>query len=337
MKCSTVDDILKASSVDDIFTNDKRVIKTEYREYLKKFHPDFHNGEMTYQEVTSKIVMFYEKAIELIDRGSWEESNKVRLAKPNGRTLIVTYIKAYDFELGRMYLCNNHVVYVIDRKHKKYYDNYISSVRFTAPKEIMDNIGYALPHIVQNFENDENCVIIIKRESNCVPLIEVWNNFNHRIPAKQCAWIISRLLNLSCFLSFCDLVHNGIDINSCFVDINKHGLMLYGGWWYARPVGEKMIGTSTEVYEVMPLSAKRSKKSKKSVDMECIKMLGIKLMGCVSKISDSLVPDSIMAWMRTGSGECPTTEMARWEMSLSSAYGKPSFTKMNPEMGKINL
>ena len=92
MKCKTVDDVLKASSVDDVFTNDPAILKAEYREYLKAFHPDFHNGEMTYQEVTSKIVMLYEKATDLIARGKWDETNKVRLLKPNGKTLIVSYL-----------------------------------------------------------------------------------------------------------------------------------------------------------------------------------------------------------------------------------------------------
>lgn len=337
MKCKTVDDVLKAGSVDDIFTNDAAVCKAEYREYLKEFHPDFHDGEMTYQEVTSKIVMMYERAVDLISKGKWEESNKIRLSKPNGKTLIVTYLKEYDFELGRMYLCNSHVVYVIDRKYKKYYDNYIESTKFSCPNDMMDSIGYALPHIVQHFDNNDECVIIVKRMAKCVPLVEVWNNFKGKIPAKHAAWMISRLLNLACFLSYNNIVHNGIDINSCFVDIEKHGIMLYGGWWYTRETDAKMIGVSSDVYDVMPPSAKRNKKSKKSTDMECIKMLGIKLMGCTSKISDYAVPSQIMCWLRTGSGEYPPTEMKRWEMALDAAFGKRTFIKMNPEMGKIKL
>lgn len=337
MKCKTVDDVLKAMSVDDVFTNNPSILKAEYREYLKMFHPDFHNGEMTYQEATSKIVMLYEKATDLIARGAWEESNKIRLSKPNGKTLVVSYLKEYSFELGKMYLCNNHIVYVIPRQHKKYYDNYVTSIRFSCPRDMMQSIDYALPHIVQNFENNDECVIIIKREYGCVPLSEVWSNFNGRIPIKHTAWMISRLLNLACFLSYNNIVHNGIDINSCFVDIARHGIMLYGGWWYTRPVDTKMIGVSSEVYDVMPPSAKRNKKSKKSTDMECVKMLGIKLLGCTSKISDATVPSQIMTWLRTGSGEYPPTEMKRWEMSLEAAFGKRTFTKMNPEMGKIKL
>ena len=292
---------------------------------------------MTFQEVTSKIVMMYERAVDLISKGKWEESNKIRLSKPNGKTLVVTYLKEYDFELGKMYLCNSHVVYVIDRKYKKYYDNYIESTKFSCPNDMMDSIGYALPHIVQHFDNNNECVIIIKRMARCVPLVEVWNNFKGKIPAKHAAWMISRLLNLACFLSYNNIVHNGIDINSCFVDIEKHGIMLYGGWWYTRETDAKMIGVSSDVYDVMPPSAKRNKKSKKSTDMECIKMLGIKLMGCTSKISDYAVPSQIMCWLRTGSGEYPPTEMKRWEMALDAAFGKRTFIKMNPEMGKIKL
>ena len=37
MKCKTVDDVLKAMSVDDVFTNNPSILKAEYREYLKMF------------------------------------------------------------------------------------------------------------------------------------------------------------------------------------------------------------------------------------------------------------------------------------------------------------
>lgn len=337
MKCSTVEQIMRSKTVDDLFTNNLQTCKNEYREYLKLFHPDFHNGERKYQDATSKIVEMYERAREFIESGKWEESNKIRINKPNGKTLIISYIKEYPFELGKMYLCNSHIVYVIDRKYKKYYDNYISYTRFHCEKEVMNMIGYALPNIVSSFENSEYCVIIIKRTDSCIPLSELLRNFNGKIPAKHSAWIISRLVEMACFLSYNNIVHNGIDIGSCFVDIERHGLMLYGGWWYTRQVSDRMIGTSSDVYSVMPPTAKRSKKSKKSTDMECIKMLGIKILGCVSKVTDYSVPSEIMSWLRSGSSEEPINEMQRWEASIISAFGKREFTKMNPDMAKISV
>lgn len=337
MKCGKVEQIIACRSVDDLFTNNLQICKSEYREYLKLFHPDFHNGERIYQEATSKIVMMYERAKILIESGKWEESNKIRINKPNGKTLIVSYIKEYSFELGKMFLCNRHVVYLIEKKYKKYYDNYISATNFSCSQDIMNMIGYSLPNVVSRFVNDEYCVVIIERKNSCVPLYEVLRNYNGKIPVEHSAWIISRLLGIACFLSYNEIVHNGIDLNSCFLDTEKHGVMLYGGWWYTRPVSEKMIGTSSDVYSVMPLIAKRNKKSKKSTDMECIKMLGIRMLGCASKISDSSVPSQVMSWLRSGSSEFPIEEMKRWESAIVDAFGKRKFIKMNPEMAKINI
>jgi len=338
VKCSSVQEILNAKSVDDLFTNDLIICRGEYRSYLKKFHPDYHNGEKLYQDATTKIVQLYEKATELISKGDWEEYNVVRFSKPNGKTLVVNYLKEYPFELGIMYLCNNHVVFAVDNKHKKYALNYISNYHdFVKSPELLSRLGYALPKVQQNFQSKEKYIIIIDRLNKCVPLCEVLANFGGTIPAVNEAWITTRLMDLCCYLSCTGKVHNGICMENLFVDIEKHGVMLYGGWWYTRPQGEKLIGICADVYNNMPLSARTSKTATTQTDIECVKALTIQLLGAKSRVYDNSIPKAILEWTKSPSNIDVISQYSDWEKALNKAFKKRKFVKINPDKAKINI
>lgn len=338
MKCSNVQDILNAKSVDDLFTNDVTICRCEYRSYLKLFHPDYHNGEKAYQEATTKIVQMYEKATQLLSEGSWDEYNVVRFLKPNTKTLVVTYIKEYAFELGKMYLCNNHVVFAIDNKNKKYADNYIASYQdFAKFPALTNQVSYALPKIKQHFQSKEQYVIIIERKNKCVPLSEVFANYSGIIPSVNEAWITTRLMNLCCYLSYTGKVHNGICLDNLFVDIEKHGVMLYGGWWYTRPHGEKLIGTCADVYNNMPISVKREKLSTTQTDIECVKALTAKLLGAKSRIYDKNIPAPILKWIKSPSNVDVVGQYAAWEQAMNDTFGKRKFVKIDSDKAKINI
>lgn len=55
------------------------------------------------------------------------------------------------------------------------------------------------------------------------------------LPPEHAAWIISRLENICCVLEYSGLAHNGIDMESVFINARTHQAYLLGGWWNASP------------------------------------------------------------------------------------------------------
>ena len=189
----------------------------------------------------------------------------------------INYIDAWQFEIGECYMDHRNIVYLLDPKYGKFASNM---------RNILNNITYedermelffsaAIPHILKYFETTagEYC-IIIRKPKETYPLRAVLKYFKGEIDVKHVAWIIQRLLDIEKFLNYNNIVHNGISIDNIFISPINHIVTIYGGWWYATPQGEKMIGTNTEIFNLMSKETKEDKLSTCYTDLVSIKNIG---------------------------------------------------------------
>ena len=141
------------------------------------------------------------------------------------------YQKHHEFELGSMFFGEN-IGFEIDSEYSDLCQNafrVISRLRFDdaemrkqfAPQMPVDFMFYDRNVVCPNLNKD----ILLK------DLIEY-----HDIPPEHIAWIISRLLNIRCYLQHIGITHNCIDVNTVSVNPSNHWVWLFGGWWYARPL-----------------------------------------------------------------------------------------------------
>ncbi len=63
---------------------------------------------------------------------------------------------------------------------------------------------------------------------------------------RHTAWVISRLENLCCLLSYSGIVLNGLTLDNLFVEPATHQIYLYGGWWFAGYQNGTMSGISAD-------------------------------------------------------------------------------------------
>lgn len=326
-------EILSAIKCGDLYPYGEEEVKLKYKELAKEWHPDI-NGHPEAPDVFAKITELYTQALKLLETGQWEKTNYILLSKDNGKKVAINYDTNFDFELGTCYVTQTKVVYVLRKDKEKYYDNAvqkINSLRYKDNKMEKD-LSRFLPRIYQTFQakNGEH-VIVLNKPEDVYPLKNVVEYFDEKIDARHTAWIISRLCNLACYLEFSGLVHNGIHINNCFVSPRNHTILLLGGWWYTTREGEKMLGTTKDIFSVMPVSAKESKKSSAVTDLESVKLLGRQLLGepsCRKLSSDCSIPKPFAVFLTGGSGGSAYDEFVKWDKALDASYGKRKFIQM---------
>lgn len=313
----TLDKVLNAECASELFSRDN--IKREYREILREIHPDVCKDARA-KEATEKLIELYERG----KRGEWYRGATIIRNSKTGRRYRIKPIKEYDIGIGKMYLTKGYIIIEIEREAYK--------GRGNKEMESISGLG-SLPVI--EYEDWGEGVTVIKRDKE-IPLREFWNNYRGKIPAKVCAWIVTRLLSYACGLKVLGLVHCGIVMDSVFLDIEGHGVKVCGGWCYCVRVGHKMIGTTQEVYRVMSPISKRDKKARFSTDIESIKSLALKLMGCNSRICSTSVPVPIMEFLRSCSSEDAIEELGKWEKALKDSWGARKFVVVDPKMGEIH-
>ena len=313
----TLKKVLNAECAGELFSRDS--IKKQYREMLREIHPDICKDARA-KEATEKLIELYERGI----KGEWYTGATIIKNSKTGKRYRIKPIKEYDIGIGKMYLTKRYIIIEIEREAYK--------GRGNKEMESISGLG-SLPVI--KYEDWGNGITVIERGEE-IPLREFWNNYKCRIPAKVCAWIVTRLLSYACGLKMLGLVHCNITMDSVVVDLGRHGVKLCGGWCYCVKVGHKMIGTTQEVYRVMSPISKRDKKARFSTDIESIKALALRLMGCNSRICSTSVPVPIMEFLRSCSSENAIEELEKWEKALKDSWGARKFVVVDPKMGEIH-
>lgn len=318
----SIEQIEKAVSCEDIFVNDKEKTKTIFKELAKKYHPDV-SSERNSDVYFAKINELYKEALEKIEKGIWFEKDVLLLESINGKKYKLKYLRKHSFELGFFYIGRQHLIYVLDRKNKKFLDNALNVLRNLkyADAKMEKEFKRYFPQIVDTFElkTGEYCLVLKKDSTDFLlsDFVDFYKNQNKVVEDKHCAWIISRLNNIACFLKYNHLVHNGISLTNCFISPKYHTIMLLGGWWYCVPEGEKLIGTQKSVYDVMPVKEKSEKISTYKTDLECVKQIGRQL--------NKNVPKPFENWINKAASNDAFKEFDEWNKVLYDSYGERKF------------
>lgn len=325
------EEIIKINKVGDLFHNDINSCKSHYRDLVKQWHPDVNKIDTT--DIFLHINMLYNRALELLDKGLWEATNYIELSTKNNKKIYIKYLDSWEFELGFCYVCNNCIIYKFYKDKEKYYLNALKMAQFNFSDMNMEKeFGRFLPKIINNYTTieDEYC-IVIEKTKDIYPLKNLLRYMNNSIEDRHVTWMISRLSNLSCYLEFTGVVHNGICLDNCFVSPKFHSIMLYGGWWYSTNDNQKMIGTTKDIYDIMPVICKTNKISNRITDLESIKLLGRELLGernCRKLISNNIIPKQIIDFMISGSNKSSYEEMKKWDETVNKSYGKRQFIEL---------
>lgn len=335
----TAEAILNMNSPGDLFSNDQAKIKAEYRRLMKQWHPDI-NKDPAADKVIKKVNDLYQAGVDMIKAGNWTKTNFVQFRTLNHKKIGITYLKEHLFELGKMYICNQSVIYLVEKKHKTYYDNYVQRVsqfRFKNDDMKREFMKY-LPHIQDQFETEDYYALKVSKPADVFSLRDILTHFKGNVPDRHMAWILSSLYNMACYLFYNDLTHNGLNIDAYFISPAFHSGMLLGGWWYTVKNKEPLIGAPKDVFNIMTPKVKSDKKGHYVTDLDSIRQIGRELVGDkfgTRLLSSTTIPKPVVDWLLGGSVKAPFEEYGAWGDVLNRGYGKRTFVELKVESNDL--
>lgn len=329
-------ELLKITYASDLFDDDIEICKKQYKAYSRKYHPDAGYDRNCFIHISE----LYNQAIKQIEEGTWEKKNCIKQTCINGKQILFKYLYAFTFELGICYVCSKKIIYFLDADKKKYLDNAIKRINGLryGNDEMKEVLSRCVPIIHSYGElKDYRHYLVLEKTEDVYPLKKLLEAMGE-IPPEHVAWIISRLSSLCCFLEYNGLVHNGIDMNSCFISPEYHSVLLLGGWWYTVEDKKELIGTTKEIYDLMPVLPKSNKTANIATDLECVKKIGRNLFNektCRSLFTRTDIPADIIMFLAKGPESDAIKEMKIWDTYLENAYGVRKFIKLNITKNEI--
>lgn len=327
--------ILAAKEYADIFEPDLSKAKDKYIELCKLCHPDV-CADRDATVAFMKLNTMYHEAEAALLNDTWASSKLIIFKTIDNKTLEVRPQYRHAFECGEYLIGASHVIFVFDKTKEKYAAQFVNRVKVInfAHKEINLNFKKFFPDFLKAYETiDKEKIIVLKKNKDIYPLRSVVENlWECNIPPKHLAWMITRLINLCCCMQHMKdgvkLVHNGIALDNLFVCLDQHSICLLGGWQYAVNEGEKMLGTTKEIFDVMPPAVKTNKIASCVTDIESIKLFG-------RTMSNAETPPALTDYFNSGSNEDAVVELQRWDAALQSAFGARKFIKVDYTEDKI--
>ena len=329
----TIEQILKMKECGQLFSGNPDTLKSEYQTLAKKWHPDIHGKEKDFDKVMARINVLHQQAGEVLKSGNWATPNLIQLKCVDGKVRKIKYKISYDFELGKTYIGDSIVLYLIPKDHQEFFDNAkerINSFQYANDKMKTEASRY-LPKILSIFETEDNQLgMVIEKTSDLILLKDVLDFYKGKIPDKHVAWILSTLYNLTCYLDYSGLSHNALSIDNYFISPKFHSGALLGGWWYSVPQESKLKGLPSYTYSIMPVKIKDKKIGSTITDLELIKSIGRELLGDRggNKLLD-VAPTDMVNWLRISTSNKALDNYSKWQEVLTQSFGKRKFVEMN--------
>lgn len=278
----TQQEIRKARVYTDLFSENESESKRQYREYCKLYHPDSNDSSEASELFAIINEIYNTRRRSSVVRATVEEDITFKDIKTD-KGFVISNPVIFKTGISMIYHTATKVVMVYHKSYEKFFNNYlkvVSGLKY-ADSNMEKEFKRYFPSVLKHFETDnDNMLILLDKTSEVLNLGKIVNSYESMgklFPEKQAAWIMNRLYNIACYLNYNGLVSNGLTLENLWVSPEMHSVLLLGGWEYTTKIGDSMIGCPKEVFNILPIKVKDSKKSSTITDLESIKAIGRKL------------------------------------------------------------
>lgn len=336
----TADQILAISpqAPEKLFTGDREIARNEFYELSRRWHPD-RRPDPRATLVFQRLSELYRTALEYLDANCWRGAGVLELpVSGSGKGAIVTrrinYFKCRPFELGAMYIAKTEVAFAVERRFADLFDNArrrIESFRF-ADRPMRQEIARCLPAAPEYFVSAERLFLVLPKRAGMVLLDDLLEYLGGALDPRHVGWIGNRLYNLACYFEYAGLVHQDISPQTVFVSPESHGAALLGGWWYARPRGEKIAALPARTLALAPPDVVARRRADGRTDLEAIRRTGCELLGTTAGWalkSNPKIPAAMGRWLNGATSGSAVTDYELWRNVLELDFGAPRFVRLD--------
>ena len=309
---------------------DQSSVTSVHRRLAMKWHPD-RNKDPKASDVFDRVTKLKDRAIEKLEAGTWQKPGELLLTPIKGKQVKIRFLKKHDFELGEFYISKFLVTFLVRKEFSDLFENGVKRIQGLAfaNNEMREKTERTLPQIHRVFETSTHHVLTLKKGEDFVLARDLHDHVGPKVEPRHVAWMISRLHNIGCYLQWSGLVHNGVSLDTCFVSPENHSISLLGGWWYATPEDEKLIGLPTQTLNSVPRRVIDSGVADKRTDMALLRAFAKEMLGDKTGVRlsrDKDIPKPMSNWVSLpGSGDSFQDYTTWLDKVVLDSFGKRRF------------
>jgi hypothetical protein len=307
----------------------------EARKLFMRWHPDHGSGPRGW-DVFDRLKKLNKAAKRKAAEGTWETPGLLAIRGTDGTQFELRFSRKVALEVGTMYVGRTVVAFDISTDNLDLLDDAQRSIaRLSYANDPMrKEFSRYFPEVVKKVETATGAMLVLKKTAKEMLLQDVLEFYKGKMPAAHVAWVLSRLLNIACYLEIQGKVsHNAIGPDTVFISPEEHTAHLFGGWWFATPLGAPMKAASQRMMLCAPPAVLQKKVGDTRTDMEMIQALGRELLGDSTGVrlaKDASVPAALVDWLQLSTHQSAVATYKDWQSRvLIEAFGPRKFVPMD--------
>jgi hypothetical protein len=316
-----------------LFPRDAKGINQNYRLLVKKWHPDV-NKDVYAGAVIDHLTKLKAKAEEKLVNGTWQEPGVFTCRLKSGKEFKVSSDVRRDIDIGTLHISQNTATYVVKHEYADMFHNAVGAIGALnfADNKMKDAFISRLPVTFKTYEAEYALILTIKKKPDDILLRDLLPFLNKDNHDRHVAWIVGRMLGMARYLDYAGITHNAITMDTLFANPAEHSIALFGGWWYAKPVGQILTYVPTEAVDFIPDDDGHALRATQKVDLEMVKAAGRELLGDrggTSFLKTKPAPDAMLSYLRDPSTGNPQEDLERWDRHvLPDSFGPRKFINL---------
>ncbi len=186
------------------------------------------------KEFRKKLLAYYkakndEQSMSYETDTLWECIGMQSFTTSKGQTMNIEYMDKVSYKKCICYIAKESIVYVFEDGLEA--NQFMAGLHKLVFPEADSKLYRSFPELKTIIELEKGKAIVFVRRPHFYPV-----KLFMPMEVRHVAWVISRMENICCALEYSNLQHNGITLESLFVNVKTHEGALFGDW---REVGKK--------------------------------------------------------------------------------------------------
>lgn len=296
-------------------------IKTRFHNLAKLWHPDT-NHDPDAKSVFDHIMRMRDKAL---NRGKLPNEVFTRI---DGTSFRMEFLRVSTGQGFRVFTGKTRVAYHVVAPNVDL-GKRASRLRWKfASPNMKAEMSRFLPELARCEELDAGYLLIYPRNEDQILMSDLIALETEIAPASV-TWMISRMLNIACYLEYAKIAHCGISPEMLLVSLDQHSVALVGPALYSTTFGTRPTAVPKRTLDVANWLTKRDEVADSRIDLALVRQTALDLLqdrGGARLRANPKMRTQITDWILSPSAKSALSDYENWETArgerLFAQYGK---------------
>lgn len=281
-----------------------------FRQLAREWHPD-RNKDPIAGKVMAHISAMHSEAEKR------EAAPTNMFVREDGSKFQMEYLRQRACEGFDIFVGETSIAYVVGKTNEDL-ANRASARKWTFEANHRKDLEPLFPNPTREIRLHDGRMFVYRRNRDQVLLRDLMDA-DGKIPGPSVAWMISRMLNLACFLDYKQVSHLALSPDVLFVSPENHTMALVGPTIFATDYGKKPLAAPKRTLEVVPAIRGEKFAAGPQADLKLIRDIGLHLLGDPSgnrlRTFDDVRPE-IATWLTNPPAPTALEDFQSWEQTL---------------------